>query len=136
MIGAGNDRQFEILSGVLENPEWPRNSKFASNKDRVANRDELSKLIVDALSVRTTGEWLDALRGKGIPFAPINNIQKTFEHPQALARNVVTEVEHPRAGKIKLLSPAVRYGSEKMPVSGSDHEAFRYMKKTLLTLPR
>jgi crotonobetainyl-CoA:carnitine CoA-transferase CaiB-like acyl-CoA transferase len=28
-----------------------------------------------------------------VPFGPINNIQQTFNHPQAVARGVVVEVE-------------------------------------------
>jgi crotonobetainyl-CoA:carnitine CoA-transferase CaiB-like acyl-CoA transferase len=28
-----------------------------------------------------------------VPFGPINNIQQTFNHPQAIARGVVVEVE-------------------------------------------
>ncbi|KAH9961699.1 CoA-transferase family III domain-containing protein [Lactifluus volemus] len=42
---------------------------------------------------------------------------RTFDHPQAIARGVVVEVEHPRAGKIKLLAPAVTYNGMKMPVT-------------------
>jgi succinate--hydroxymethylglutarate CoA-transferase len=33
-----------------------------------------------------------------------------------LARKVVSEVEHPRAGMIKLLSPAINYNGKKMEV--------------------
>jgi len=51
-----------------------------------------------------------------VPFGPINNIQQTFAHPQAVARGVTVEVEHPRAGKIKLVAPAVSYNGEKMKV--------------------
>lgn len=57
------------------------------------------------------------MRGAGFPFAPVNNIEQTFAHPQAVARGVVSEVDHPRAGKIKLLSPAVSYNNQKMKVT-------------------
>jgi len=52
-----------------------------------------------------------------VPFGPINNIEQTFKHPQAVARGVVVEVQHPRAGKIKLVGPAVTYNGKKMPVN-------------------
>lgn len=48
-----------------------------------------------------------------VPFAPINNIGQTFNHPQAKALKVVEEVEHPRAGKIKLAAAAVTYDGQK-----------------------
>jgi succinate---hydroxymethylglutarate CoA-transferase len=68
------------------------------------------------LQEKPTGEWIQLLKGKGMPFAPINNIQGTFEHEQAKFREVVREVEHPRAGKIKVLAPAVTYSGKKMEV--------------------
>lgn len=56
------------------------------------------------------------MKGCGFPHAPVNTIAGTFAHPQAIARGVVVEVDHPRAGKIKLLAPAVRYDGQKMEV--------------------
>jgi succinate--hydroxymethylglutarate CoA-transferase len=82
----------------------------------VTNRKALLQLLNEALSGHTTAEWLDKFKGQGFPFAPVNNIQQTFEHPQAVARGVTCEVDHPRAGKIKLLSPAVSYNNQKMKV--------------------
>jgi succinate--hydroxymethylglutarate CoA-transferase len=49
--------------------------------------------------------------------SPINNIEQTFSHPQAIARKVVEEVYHPRAGKIKMPAAAVSYDGKKMAVS-------------------
>lgn len=117
MIGAGNDRQWGLLSKVLQKPEWTNDPKYATNSARVANRKELIQNVSEILETKTTDEWLEALKGKGLPFAPINNIQKTFEHPQAVARKIVTEVDHPRIGKLKLVAPAIAYDGEKMPVT-------------------
>jgi succinate---hydroxymethylglutarate CoA-transferase len=84
---------------------------------RVTNRKALIPILTEALHAHTTTEWLAKMRGAGFPFAPVNNIEQTFAHPQAVARGVVSEVNHPRAGKIKLLSPAVSYNNQKMKVS-------------------
>jgi len=116
MLGAGNDRQFGVLSKIL-GQTWSEDPSFSTNSARVANRTTLIAAMSDILQTRTTEEWCAELTGKGLPFAPINNIQKTFEHPQAVARKVVVEVDHPRAGKIKLAGPAIAYDGEKMKVS-------------------
>lgn len=119
MLSAGNDGQFGILCGpdVFNRPEWLADDRFSKNAQRVANRDLMIELITKVLSEHTTEEWVERLTGKGLPFAPINNIAQTFAHPQAKARNVVEEVEHPRAGKIKLAAAAVTYDGEKPKVS-------------------
>ncbi|GAA95051.1 hypothetical protein E5Q_01706 [Mixia osmundae IAM 14324] len=117
MIGAGNDGQFRILSRLLGQPGWSDEARFKTNGDRVANRAILKDLITRALSAQTTTSWVEAFTGKGIPFAPINNIKGTFEHAQAKARGVVVEVEHARAGRIKQLAPAMYYNGQRMPVN-------------------
>ncbi|EIW69419.1 hypothetical protein TREMEDRAFT_30357 [Tremella mesenterica DSM 1558] len=116
MIAAGSDAQFSILCRVL-GMGWDTEDDFTTNELRVKNRDRLISLIENVLREETTDVWCDKLKGKGVPFAPINNIKQTFNHPQAIARGVVTEIEHPRAGKIKLVSPAVSYDSLKLPIS-------------------
>ena len=117
MIGAGNDKQWGLLSKVLQRPEWASDAKYATNSARVANRKELIENVSEILKSKTTDEWLEALKGKGLPFAPINNIQRTFEHKQTIARKIVTEVDHPRIGKLKLVAPAIAYDGEKMPIT-------------------
>lgn len=118
MIGAGNNKQFRLLAEkVLEDPSLATDPKFIDNNARVKNRTELVQVITNKLMEHDRDYWLKKFTGLGIPFGPINNIQQTFEHPQAVARQVTVEVEHPRAGKIKLVAPAVSYNGQKMPVN-------------------
>lgn len=115
MLGAGNDKQFATLSTVLQQ-DWAQQPQYSSNSSRVANRTVLIDAMSEVLKQRTTSEWQAILKGKGLPFAPINNIENTFKHPQAVARNIVVEVDHARAGKLKLVAPAIQYDGERMPV--------------------
>ncbi|KAH9005064.1 CAIB/BAIF family enzyme [Lactarius hatsudake] len=118
LIGAGNDKQFRLFADkVLSQPGLANDTRFSTNGARVANRELLVKIITDALMQNSLSHWLKLFDGLGVPYGPINNIQQTFEHPQAIARGVVVEVEHPRAGKIKLVGPAVTYNGKKMPVN-------------------
>ncbi|KAI8142224.1 CoA-transferase family III domain-containing protein [Fennellomyces sp. T-0311] len=103
MIGAGNDGQFAKLCNRMGLEKLLDNPKFATNPDRVRHREELIQLLIKRLTEEPSEYWLDKLTGAGFPFAPINNIQQTFEHPQIKARGLVQEVEHERAGPIKLV---------------------------------
>ncbi len=116
MVGAGNDGQFKHLCGVLGEPALAADPLYASNSARVANRDTLIPRLSELLRKRDSEEWLRALNGR-IPAAPIRNIAGTFSHPQAVARGVTTQVDHPRAGRITIAAPAVRYGEGKMQVT-------------------
>ncbi|KAL8287341.1 hypothetical protein RQP46_003793 [Phenoliferia psychrophenolica] len=103
MVGAGNDGQFKKFSALLGKPEWAFSDTYSSNALRVANRDALVAAIHSDLAKHTTEEWIAKFKGQGFPHAPVNDLKGTFAHPQALARGVVEEVVHPRAGKIKLI---------------------------------
>ncbi|KAF9951613.1 hypothetical protein BGZ70_000909, partial [Mortierella alpina] len=113
MIGAGNDGQCRILCSVLGLESLCENPLFRTNQDRVQHRKELIEILTARLQTKKNEEWLKALEGRGIPFAPINNIQQTFEHPQVVARDMIQEIEHPKAGKIKVTGPAVKYSDTK-----------------------
>ncbi|KAG8848376.1 hypothetical protein FRB91_010871 [Serendipita sp. 411] len=116
MVGVGNDKQFEIFCDVLGQKNMASSQKFSTNKARVENREELVGLIEASMRRKPIAHWLSRLSGKGIPFGPINDIERTFEHPQVVARNLVVKVDHPRAGRIKLVGPAVTYNGERMKV--------------------
>ena len=45
---------------------------------------------------------------EGIPFGAINNIAQVVEHPQVKARGALVEMQHPRAGKVKMVGVPVR----------------------------
>lgn len=116
MVGAGNDGQFRKLTNALGRPELADDERYRSNGQRVKHRDELIERLSDMFATKTTEQWCEQIGKLGIPIAPIRNIEQTFNHPQALGRDVVVEVDHPRAGRIKINAPAVRYGEAKMRV--------------------
>ncbi|GAA5877236.1 hypothetical protein JCM8547_006305 [Rhodosporidiobolus lusitaniae] len=117
MIGAGNDGQFRKFAALLGHPEWADSPDFASNTARVSNRKTLIPLIEAVLKEKTTEGWMETFKGGGFPHAPVNNIRQTFEHEHTVARGMVQEMEHSRAGKIKVVAPAVQYNGERMKLT-------------------
>ncbi|KAG0312937.1 hypothetical protein BGZ99_009197 [Dissophora globulifera] len=113
MIGAGNDGQFQILCSVLGLDSLCEDPAYKTNKDRVRHRKELISILTERLKTKSNDEWIKALEGRGIPFAPINNIAQTFAHPQVVAREMIQEIDHPKAGTIKMAGPAVKYSDTK-----------------------
>jgi formyl-CoA transferase len=102
IIGAGNDRQFESLCGILGLEGLVTDPRFKDNPSRVQNREELIPLLNSVLETRLADEWLEEISAAGIPCGPINTLDRVFDHPQAIHRNMVVEIEHPTAGTVKL----------------------------------
>ncbi|WP_433413256.1 CaiB/BaiF CoA transferase family protein [Microtetraspora malaysiensis] len=108
MVAAGNDglwRRFARAVGIGDLAEDPR---FASNPDRVRNRDELLPIIEAALARWPAREWGMRLADAGVPAGPINTVDQALAHPQVRARNMIGEVEHPIAGTISMVASPLK----------------------------
>lgn len=101
-LGAANPRQWERLCEVIGKPDLKNDPRFITNKDRVANRAMLSKIMNDAFAQQNADFWLSKLQEAEIPSGPINSVSDVFDHPQAEVRKFRVPVEHPTAGLIDL----------------------------------
>lgn len=108
VIAVGNDGQWQRLCDVLSKPEWKTDPRFATNPQRVANRDTLVPFIEEILLQKPAVEWLTALKDHDVPAAPVNTIDKVFADPQALAREMLVEMPHPTAGVVKMAGTPIK----------------------------
>jgi formyl-CoA transferase len=92
IIAIGNDRQFSRLSEICGHPEWTSDERFASNGSRVAHREEMVRLVSDAIAQRSAAEWLTQLEAAGIPAGPINKISQALGDVQAKHRQMVRKI--------------------------------------------
>jgi len=108
IIAVGNDRQFARLAEMCGHPEWTGDERFASNGARVANRDEMVRLVSEAIRQKPAAEWLAQLEAAGIPAGPINRITQALSDVQAQHRGMVRMI----AG-MPLVGSPVRLDSER-----------------------
>ena len=102
VVSCGNDRLYQALCQLLGREDLATNSSFATNPQRVRNREQLVPALQEEFLRRSTEEWLPELRAAGIPCGPINTVSQIFHDPHIQARDFVWECEHPTAGRIKL----------------------------------
>ncbi|MBI4587726.1 MAG: CoA transferase, partial [Candidatus Rokubacteria bacterium] len=109
MVGAGNERMWKTFCEVIGAPEWADDPRFDSNEKRVAQRDELVRMIETRLGARSRDDWVEAFGAAGLPTGPINNVGDVFSDPQVLHRGMVEEIAHPTAGTIRLAGVPVKF---------------------------
>jgi crotonobetainyl-CoA:carnitine CoA-transferase CaiB-like acyl-CoA transferase len=97
-VAVGSERQWPRFCRALGLPALADDPRFASNGDRVTNREELTKTLAARLAERTTDEWLAVLAAADIPAGPINDIPTAFASEQARARRMTVRVDHPVLG--------------------------------------
>ena len=118
-LGALNQRQWENLCNVVDRPQIISDPRFASNQERVANREQLAEILNEAFSLQDASHWVEKLHAVGIPSGVINSVADVFNHPQAEARQLKIELEHPTAGKIA--SPGFPYHFSSTPARARKH---------------
>lgn len=102
IVGAGNARLWERLCTILERPDLINDERFSTNALRTANVNELMTILNAVFINKTINEWLEVLEEAGLPCAPINTVDRIVNDPHIAARNMIVEVEHPVAGKLKM----------------------------------
>jgi crotonobetainyl-CoA:carnitine CoA-transferase CaiB-like acyl-CoA transferase len=93
---------------VLGAPEWIEDARFRTNAERMKNLAELTPLINQKLRARPMRDWLAALEAEGVPCGPINSIAEMAADPHTAARQMVVELEHPRAGRTRALGLPIK----------------------------
>jgi crotonobetainyl-CoA:carnitine CoA-transferase CaiB-like acyl-CoA transferase len=107
-IGGAQQNFFRKLCAMIGKPELARDPRFESNAQRVRNNDLLVDLLQAEVKKRSTEQWMAALEAEGIPAGPVLHHDEVFADPQVLARGMVVEVEHAKAGRQKTLGVPVK----------------------------
>jgi crotonobetainyl-CoA:carnitine CoA-transferase CaiB-like acyl-CoA transferase len=92
VIAVGTDRQFAALCAVIERPALAEDVRFATNADRVRNREDLNRELAPALETRAGTQWFDALRAVGVPCGPINDVARAFAFAESLGLEPIVEI--------------------------------------------
>ena len=115
VVGVANEKQWRLLCEMLGRPDMKDDSRFAANRDRVANRDVLVAELNQIFSQRDVNDWLTDLAKAGLPCGRINSLPEVFAHPQAQAREMTLETEHASAGTVRL--PGFPYKFSQTPAA-------------------
>jgi crotonobetainyl-CoA:carnitine CoA-transferase CaiB-like acyl-CoA transferase len=107
-IGGANQANWERLVRVLSAPQLLQDARFASNAERMKNLQALTESLNGILRAWKNKDLIKALETAGVPCGPINSIADVAADPHALAREMVVELEHPRAGRTRALGLPIK----------------------------
>ncbi|MDF0602473.1 CaiB/BaiF CoA-transferase family protein [Psychromarinibacter sp. C21-152] len=93
IIATGNDAQFQRLCDMLGLPELKDDPDFASNADRIANRERLIAALTAETLTRDKADLLADCEARGIPAGPINDLGEVFADPQIVHRGLRMELD-------------------------------------------
>jgi len=94
ILTVGNDQQFQRFCEFANAPDLSQDIRFATNADRVVNRDALIEIMVPLLAAKPSDHWLEGMEKLKIGCGPINNIDAVFSDPQVNDRDMVIKMPH------------------------------------------
>jgi formyl-CoA transferase len=110
-IGAANDRNFQKVARVLGHHEWLTDERFTGNHQRVAHREDLAALIERDTTRRPVAFWLAEFERAGVPCGPILDYEDALTTPQAIAREMTVDIDHPTLGPLRTLGTPIKMSS-------------------------
>jgi crotonobetainyl-CoA:carnitine CoA-transferase CaiB-like acyl-CoA transferase len=110
-IGAANDRNFIKVARVLGHHEWVSDDRFSGNTQRINHREELAGLIELETIKQPVAFWLEEFEKAGIPCGPILDYEDALTTPQAIARNMTVDIDHPTLGALRTLGTPIKMSS-------------------------
>lgn len=126
VVCAGNDRLFSKLANVLGHPEWTEDVRYATNRARLANREEIVGLIQEVLATDTVASWLERLSAAAVPCGPVQTIPEVVNDPQVHALGILQSF---REEDVTLVGLPLSFDGERpaftglSPRLGADNEA-------------
>jgi len=107
-VAVGNDQLWEKFCRAIGLEKIKNDPKFSTNAMRVKNRESLINIIEKAVGSKKADKWLKLLMAEGVPCGPIFDTEQIFRDPQVIHREMVKEITHQKAGKIKVTGVPIK----------------------------
>jgi crotonobetainyl-CoA:carnitine CoA-transferase CaiB-like acyl-CoA transferase len=115
VVGAGTDRQFRALSGVLGLEALVDDPRFATNSARLAHRAELNAAVEASLVKEPIAVWAARFDEERIPWAPINDLEMVFAEQHVRQVELAELVDSPR-GAVRVVRSPLRIDGRRLPI--------------------
>ncbi len=101
-IAPSSGETYQRLLTALDLSHVNNDPDFATNDLRMANRSKINALVEEKIRLKPKAFWIEVLNEAGVPTGTIQDLKMVFEDPQVRHQEMVTEIEHPGHGKVKM----------------------------------
>jgi formyl-CoA transferase len=108
-VSAHTEKFWSGLCTVLGLPQLVNDPRYNSMAKRSAQAAHLKKLLSAAFLQKTAAEWEGLLEAQEVPCARTRSLEELFEHPQVLANEMVSILEHPLVGKFRMIGLPLKF---------------------------
>lgn len=110
LINCGNTGIFQrLMTQVVDLPHLAESPDYATNKDRVARREELFAILQDVFATQPWSYWQPRLREASVPSGELRSVSDAIRSPEAMEREMMTRIPHPAMGWVPNMALPIRY---------------------------
>jgi CoA:oxalate CoA-transferase len=109
-ISARTEEGWQKLVNIMGKPELISDPRFDSQEKRVKNNKEVTQVIEEWLaSYEQVSDVALLLQSYRILAAPVLTVGQTIDDPHFAIRDMLTEIDHPVIGKMKVLNSPLKF---------------------------
>jgi len=108
VLVVANNEQWNRMCKVLGIAHVATDPAFSTALARSERSPELASILKAVFATKPRDEWLELLQAEEVPCAPVLDREEVFTHAQVLENELIVEVDHPRAGRLRLMGVPVR----------------------------
>src|SRR5918995_1523077 len=116
LVAVGNNSQVAGLCKAVGRPELAEDERFATNPDRVANREALISELQVEIGKRPAEEWAEELLAAGVPSGPVNTLADVLADEHLLGSGMLKGLDHPSAGHLEMLASPILIDGERLSI--------------------
>jgi crotonobetainyl-CoA:carnitine CoA-transferase CaiB-like acyl-CoA transferase len=119
-IACGSEGLWRALCAALK---WdPADDGFATNPERVANRDALIEKLESHFADHDAEHWLALLAEAGVPAGKVRSMDDVYSWDQVLSQGLLLSVDHTTLGRIDLPGSPLRFDDNTFSGGRSSHD--------------
>ena len=97
------------LLKAVDRTDIAKDERFKTRDGRRQNYEALEAMLAPVFAAKTRQEWLKQLEAEDVPAVPLYNVAEVLADPQVKHLDLVEELTHPQAGRLKFVGAPVRY---------------------------
>ena len=103
-----SDNALRDISTAMDLGDLSADARFATEALQIRNREALNALLAGQFATKATAAWIEQLEPKGVLCARVQSFIEASRDPQIHANRMVVEMQHERAGSLKVLGTPIR----------------------------
>jgi len=108
-LAVGTEDLWRRFCAALELEPLRADPRFATNRERLAHRDELNALLEPLFAGHTINQIQELMDQASVPCGAVRDLHSVFTDPQVAALGLIESLDHPTAGAIKVVGPPYRF---------------------------